>query len=274
MISNRSVPCDIILSHVQYQNLEEAIAWLAAAFGFVEHFRYGDPVSGAQLTLGAAVIMVKQAEPSASSPRRLGYGTQSLTIFVDDVDARFQHAKSAGAKILEEPHETEYGEYQFAAEDLDGHHWLFSRHATDRNPAHWGAQVSHPPDPWARLASLPRPRFCYFEIPALDPHGSADFYEKVFGWNIRHRDSAHPSFDDASGDISGAWVTGREIARTPGLMPYIWVDSIEETSKHITTHGGKIVKPAHPDSPGSSSLIALFADPVGNLLGLHQQGKG
>jgi hypothetical protein len=30
-----------------------------------------------------------------------------------------------------EPHETVYGEYQYAAEDLDGHHWLFFRHATD-----------------------------------------------------------------------------------------------------------------------------------------------
>jgi predicted enzyme related to lactoylglutathione lyase len=272
MIANRSVPCDIILSHVQYQNLPEAISWLATAFGFTEHFRYGEPVSGAQLCLGAAVIMVKQADPGESSPRQLGYGTQSLTIFVEDVDGRHQRAKSAGAKILEEPHETEYGEYQFAAADLDGHHWLFSRHASDRSPADWGATIATPPDPWARLASLPRPRICYFEIPALDPHKSADFYEKVFGWNIRRRDSAHPSFDDASGDISGAWVTGREIARTPGLMPYIWVDSIEEILKRIAAHGGAIVEPVHPDSPGSSSSIALFADPAGNVLGLHQQG--
>jgi hypothetical protein len=49
----------------------------------------------------------------------------------------FETAKAAGAKILEEPHETEYGEYQFAAEDLDGHHWLFSRQARDVSPADW-----------------------------------------------------------------------------------------------------------------------------------------
>ena len=40
----------------------------------------------------------------------------------------YLRTKAAGAKILEEPHETEYGEYQYAAEDLDGHHWLLSRH--------------------------------------------------------------------------------------------------------------------------------------------------
>jgi predicted enzyme related to lactoylglutathione lyase len=273
VIPNRSLPCDVILPHVEYQNLADAIGWLSSAFGFVEHYRYGDPPSGAQLCLGAAVIMVKQADPGEASPRQLGYGTQSLTIFVDDVDARFQRAKSAGAKILEEPHETIYGEYQFAAQDLDGHHWLFSRHARDLSPADWGATISTPPDPFARLASLPRPRFCYFEIPAMDPHASADFFERVFAWNIRHRDSASPSFDDAAGDISGSWVTGREIAGTPGLLPYIWVDSIEATLKLVAEHGGKIIEGPHPDSPGSSSSIALFADPAGNALGLHQQGK-
>ena len=58
---------------------------------------------------------------------------------MDDVDEHYVGAKAAGAKILEEPHETEYGEYQYAAEDLDGHHWLFSRHAKDRSPEAWRA---------------------------------------------------------------------------------------------------------------------------------------
>jgi uncharacterized glyoxalase superfamily protein PhnB len=47
----------------------------------------------------------------------------------------------AGAKILEKPHETEYGEYQCAAEDLDGHQWLVSRHARDVAPEDWEATV-------------------------------------------------------------------------------------------------------------------------------------
>ncbi len=90
---------------------------------------------------GKAAIQVRQAGDGQRSPRQLGYGTQSLTVFVDDVDAHYVRAKAAGAKILEEPHETEYGEYQYAAEDLDGHHWLFSRHAKDRSPEEWGAVV-------------------------------------------------------------------------------------------------------------------------------------
>jgi|SRR5690348_2570746 len=140
-MKNRSVPADVILPHISYRNLEAAIQWLNDAFGFVEHYRYGDPISGAQLHLGNAWIMVKAAKEGTKNPAQLGYGTQSLTIFVEDVDAHCTQARAAGAKIVEHPHETIYGEYQYAAEDLDGHHWLFSRHARDANPADWGARV-------------------------------------------------------------------------------------------------------------------------------------
>ena len=138
---NRSVPTATVLPHVHYQNLEQAIAWLSKAFGFQEHYRYGDGPSGGQMWAAKAAIQVRQAGGGEQSPAQLGYGTQSLTVFVDDVDAHYARAKAAGANILEEPHETVYGEYQYAAEDLDGHHWLFSRHARDRSPEEWGAVV-------------------------------------------------------------------------------------------------------------------------------------
>ncbi len=134
---NRSVPVDTVLPHVTYQKLGEAMAWLTRAFGFQEYYRYG----GGQMWAGKAAIQVRQAGSGERSPAQLGYGTQSLTVIVDDVDEHYARARVAGAKILEEPHETEYGEYQYSAEDLDGHHWLFSRHAKDRSPDEWGAMV-------------------------------------------------------------------------------------------------------------------------------------
>ncbi len=143
MLENRSVPTNTVLPHVAYQNLAEAIAWLTRVFGFSEHYRYGDPLSGAQMHLGSTWIMVKQARAGSASPAQLGYGTQSLTIFVEDVDGHFEKAKSEGARIFEEPHETIYGEWQYGAEDLDGHPWLFSRHAHDVSPDEWGAVLLH-----------------------------------------------------------------------------------------------------------------------------------
>jgi uncharacterized glyoxalase superfamily protein PhnB len=141
MTANRSVPTDTVLPHVTYQDVVEAIAWLTRVFGFTEHYRYGEPISGAQMYAGNACMMIKSAR-SNPSPAQLGFGTQSLTIFLKDVDAHYARVKSAGANIVEELHETVYGERQYGVVDLDGHHWLFSQHARDLSPDEWGATIA------------------------------------------------------------------------------------------------------------------------------------
>ena len=79
------------------------------------------------------------------TPAEFGYGTQSLTVFVADLDAHYNEAKTAGATIVEDLHETIYGERQYGARDLDGHHWLFSTHARDVSPSEWGATITISP---------------------------------------------------------------------------------------------------------------------------------
>jgi predicted enzyme related to lactoylglutathione lyase len=260
MTANRSVPVDTLLPHVPYRDVGKAIDWLTRAFGLVEHYRYGEPVGGgAQMYLGKAVVMLMTARSSQAK--------QFLTICIDDVEGHCERARAAGAKIVEEPHETEYGQFQYAAEDLDGNTWIFARHARDADPASWGAVVAHQPPPVYKL--LPRPRLCYLEVPAADPEQSADFYEKVFGWNIRNRGTGRPSFDDANW-VSGAWVSGRDAAK-PGLLPYIWVDGIHETLRRVAANGGVVLEEPHPDHPGGDCLIALFRDPAGNVIGLYEE---
>ena len=145
MMRNRSVPADIVLPHITYSDVAAALAWLTRTFGFTEHYRYGDPggpVGGAQMYLGNACIMLNGARPGSASPAQAGLSTQSLTVFVDDVDAHFARTKSAGANIVEVLHETSYGERQYGVEDFEGHHWLFSKHARDVDPAEWGATIA------------------------------------------------------------------------------------------------------------------------------------
>ena len=144
-MKNRSVPTDTVLPHIFYQDVADAVDWLTRVFGFREHYRYGDPggpVSGAQMHLGGAWIMLKRVREGCKTPAQLGYGTQSLTVFVDDVDAHFSKAKSEGAKIVEDLQVTVYGERQYGVEDLGGHRWLFSQHAWDLSPDEWGAQIA------------------------------------------------------------------------------------------------------------------------------------
>jgi uncharacterized glyoxalase superfamily protein PhnB len=143
-MQNRSAPVDTILPHVTYLNVDRAIRWLRDAFGFEEHYRYGPPhePQGAQLHHGGAWIMLNAPRELRTSPAQIGHHTQSLTVFVTDVDAHYARAKSAGAVIVEELNETMYGERQYAAVDPEGHRWLFSQHVRDVDPAEWGAIVA------------------------------------------------------------------------------------------------------------------------------------
>jgi uncharacterized glyoxalase superfamily protein PhnB len=141
---NRSVPADVILPHLIYEDVDAALAWLSAAFGFTERYRYGPPdgpAQGAQTQLGAACVMLGSARPGRASPRRLGAETGSLTVFVPDVDAHCARARAAGAAIFEEINETAYGERQYGAADPEGRRWIFSQHARDVAPEEWGARV-------------------------------------------------------------------------------------------------------------------------------------
>src|SRR6266699_7185110 len=92
-------------------------------------------------------------------------------------------------------------------------------------------------------------KICYIELPATDVARSADFYQRVFGWNIRKRGDGSTAFDDTTGQVSGTWVLGRASASTPGLMVYIMVDSVSATLDVILANGGEIVQPIGADSP-------------------------
>ena len=140
-MKNRSVPSDSVIPHISYQNVVEACEWLTRVFGFREAFRYGEPVSGVQVLLGQVCVMLHKAKEGSLTPAQLGYGTQMLTIIVEDVDAHYVKTIAGGARIVEELHETIYGERQYGVEDLAGHRWIFSRHAKDLDPADWGATV-------------------------------------------------------------------------------------------------------------------------------------
>ena len=117
--------------------------------------------------------------------------------------------------------------------------------------------------------TLANGKICYVELPALDIQRSAEFYEKVFGWRLRQRGDGSIAFDDAAGEVSGTWVTGRPPA-TPGLLIYIMVDSVAATIDTLIAHGGELVQPIGADAP---EITARFRDPAGNVIGLYEQPK-
>ncbi len=130
-------------------NAREAIAWYRRAFGFEVQIVVDAPDGGvmhSELRYGEALVMV--AEGSAArearfgvpgrSPRAVGgANTQSLFLYVDEVDAHCAQARAAGARVTCEPADNDYGaehwcDRTYGCVDPDGHLWWFAQRL--RNP--------------------------------------------------------------------------------------------------------------------------------------------
>ena len=111
---------------LRYKDARGAIRWLCTAFGFVEVFavpEVGQVVRHAQLRFGTNVIMLGSVRPDEgiTSPDQLGNSTQALCVYVDDVDAHFERARSVGVEIIDPPRDTDFGAREYHARDLEGH---------------------------------------------------------------------------------------------------------------------------------------------------------
>jgi uncharacterized glyoxalase superfamily protein PhnB len=132
-----------ISSALFYEDPQKAIDFLCEAFGFEVRLKVegeGGRIEHSELTFGEGLVMVGHSGGSShreddplptKSPRALGgVNTQSLCVCVDDADAHCARARAAGARVLDEPTTTDYGEDYWAdrtyrALDTEGHQWFF-----------------------------------------------------------------------------------------------------------------------------------------------------
>ena len=137
----------VVTPYLLYEDCEAALDFLARAFGFQEVLRYtgeGGYINHAEMSVGdSGRIYMGDPGDQYKSPKRLGQETVGIYVEIDDdVDARCDRARAAGAQIREEPTDQEYGERRFTAEDLEGHVWYFARQIKQVAPEEWGAQVA------------------------------------------------------------------------------------------------------------------------------------
>jgi predicted enzyme related to lactoylglutathione lyase len=109
----------------------------------------------------------------------------------------------------------------------------------------------------------------YLRVPAEDPRRSAAFYEGVFGWNV-DADRDDPSFEDGSGHVIGHFMRDVPVAGEAGVLPYVFVERVDETLERVVAEGGEIVTPPYPEG---DLWVATFRDPAGNVIGVWQQGS-
>ena len=140
-----------ISSCVFYDDPAAAINWLCSTFGFEVRLKIegeGGKIEHSELVFGEGLIMVGGAKRMDAgregwqqhqvSPRSIdGGNTQSMCIFVDDVDAHCERARAAGAKIYSEPKTDDYGDdywsdRTYGVRDLEGHQWWFMQRMRDK----------------------------------------------------------------------------------------------------------------------------------------------
>ena len=139
MRNNRSIPAAVVIPVLIYPDVQEAVAWLSAAFGFVERLRIGDN-HRSQLSVGDGAVIVADVRGDRRPPRP-GEVTHTVLVRVEDADEHCARAREHEARILMEPTDFEYGERQYAAADPAGHEWTFSQTLDDVDPKTWGGAL-------------------------------------------------------------------------------------------------------------------------------------
>ena len=136
MKTNRSVPQANVIPVLIYPNVREAVEWLGQVFGFEERLQIGDN-HRSQLRIGDGAVIIGDSNGDRRPPRR-GEITHQVMVRIENVKTHYEHARKHGARILTEPTDFMYGERQYEAEDLAGHHWIFTETLTDVDPSEWG----------------------------------------------------------------------------------------------------------------------------------------
>ncbi|MEX1042481.1 MAG: VOC family protein [Pirellulaceae bacterium] len=124
------IPC------LRYRDAASAIEWLSQAFGFMPHLVVPNPdgtIAHAELRLDDGMIMVGSVLTEETEygrlikqPDEIGGGvTQSIYVVVANADSVYAKATAAGAKIVIDIKDQDYGGRDFTCYDLEGHLWTF-----------------------------------------------------------------------------------------------------------------------------------------------------
>jgi uncharacterized protein len=108
----------------------------------------------------------------------------------------------------------------------------------------------------------------YLRIPAPDVRRSAAFYRSAFGWKVRD-DEESPGFADGSGHVIGHLISDLRVVGHAGIVPYVYVQDIDETLTKVVRAGGGVSTDPYPEG---DLWVAITEDPAGNAIGVWQHG--
>ncbi|MPY95671.1 MAG: glyoxalase [Acidimicrobiia bacterium] len=116
---------------LSYKDAPAAIEFLTTAFGFESRATYtaqGDPtvVEHAELRwpLGGGVMLGTTSKDDSPFGRRLP-GNDAVYVVCDDPDGLLARAAGAGAEVVREMRDEDYGSRGFTVRDPEGNLWSF-----------------------------------------------------------------------------------------------------------------------------------------------------
>jgi len=123
-----------IVPSLRYRDALAAIDWLIRAFGFEKQAVYLGPdnktVMHAQLTFGNGMIMLGSVDNGGEAgkfmvqPDEIGLReTKGVYLIVENADSVYTTAKAAGAEMVLDIRDMDYGGRHFSCRDLEGHIW-------------------------------------------------------------------------------------------------------------------------------------------------------
>jgi uncharacterized glyoxalase superfamily protein PhnB len=116
---------------LKYEDAHAAIDFLERAFGCERrevHEGENGGVTHAVLTCGDVFVML--ASTSEGDPLyNQGVGKTGVYVVVDETDQLFECARDAGAQVVLEPTDQDYGSRDFTVRDPEGNLWSFGTYA-------------------------------------------------------------------------------------------------------------------------------------------------
>src|SRR3990172_165722 len=123
-----------VIPSLRYRDAPKAIEWLCQTFGFEKQLIVPNDdgtIAQAQLSFGNGMIMLGSVLEKETEFGRLikqpdeigGFETQSAYVVVSDADEIYRRAKAAGAEIVIEIKDEDYGGRVFSCRDPEGRLW-------------------------------------------------------------------------------------------------------------------------------------------------------
>jgi len=114
-------------------------------------------------------------------------------------------------------------------------------------------------------------RLTHFEIYGEQPARLAEFYRRVFGWQVEQMEAVdywRVNTGSVEANALNGGLTYRALPDLNGWLLYVQVPLLDETVELIKSLGGSVIRPK--SAVPRAAWVTIVADPAKNIFGVWQ----